>query len=142
MHLGVLSLALATALLAHGHLPKGKPTKDECDSGFYAYAQCVYYDNPDDPRGTYNKDVTRKACAAYEHGDFPPFTFVEKDKACTDEIGIGHHKYRRLCNYDMAVVCGVAGGTPEGFVNGSDAGAYGSNAGETLEEMYSYADEG
>ncbi|KAF2767445.1 hypothetical protein EJ03DRAFT_337672 [Teratosphaeria nubilosa] len=90
MRLQPLSLALNIALLARiangekdsdgDELPPGLP-RVECESNFYTFAQCVWFEDDDDPRGTYNKDVTAKACAAYPHGKFPPFEFIEKDRA-------------------------------------------------------------
>ncbi|KAF2771139.1 hypothetical protein EJ03DRAFT_349896 [Teratosphaeria nubilosa] len=108
---------------------------DTCDSDFFIYTQCVYFDNLDDDRGTYNKNITAKACAALEHGKFPPFEFVDKDRACQDVQGIGDNRYRRICNTVFADVCFKAGGKVH-----EGGGVYGSNAGETLAEMYSYAD--
>ncbi|KAH9812638.1 hypothetical protein Tdes44962_MAKER05765 [Teratosphaeria destructans] len=108
-----------------------------CDGEFYTYGQCVFFEDDDDPRGTYDKGVTVKACNAYpHHPDYPPFEFVEADKACEDVQGLSDNVHRRLCNTDLAKLCFELGG---GYIG---KGGYGSNMGETLEEMYSYADEG
>ncbi|KAH9810514.1 hypothetical protein Tdes44962_MAKER06048 [Teratosphaeria destructans] len=140
MQLSLLAMALNLALLARiarsddGNQPD--QPQPECESDVYPYVQCVFFEGDDDPRGTYDADTTSKACADFPHGDGPAFEFVAGDKACEDKEGIKNDQPRLFCNADFASACFQAGGGEQ------EDGYYGSNAGHTLDEMYSYADEG